>query len=229
MAKRKRSKSKDFRPLKALFFLAQALLLLFLPFFILIRLSLFLHLNVGINPWLALLISILLTFAGVAWYLNWLALRLGRRKKLRPQVKWRLRLIAGVITGLFCTYTLLYLSAGNAKTDDIQGEYMRLHPILRLAVGTATIFDRYTVVTDLSREAEDYDDMGLSAKNRSLHYPQSDGYVHAADLRTTGRSEWRNDLMGLFFRIMGFGTLRHTGTADHLHVSLPTLERPGEL
>jgi hypothetical protein len=46
--------------------------------------------------------------------------------------------------------------------------------------------------------------------------------VHAVDLRTIGRAEWKNVLLNWYFRSMGFRTLRHVGTADHLHVSLPT-------
>jgi len=41
------------------------------------------------------------------------------------------------------------------------------------------------------------------------------------DLRTIGRSERRNRLTAAYFQLMGFRTLRHLGTADHLHVSLP--------
>ncbi len=63
--------------------------------------------------------------------------------------------------------------------------------------------------------------MGLPVYERSLHFEQADGYIHAMDLRTLGRGEWRNRLMELYFRTLGFRTLRHVGTADHLHVSLP--------
>jgi hypothetical protein len=44
------------------------------------------------------------------------------------------------------------------------------------------------------------------------------------DLRTKGRSQARNALTVAYFRIMGFRSLRHVGTADHLHVSLPVPE-----
>jgi len=54
-----------------------------------------------------------------------------------------------------------------------------------------------------------------------LHYPQPDGYVHAIDLRTAGRGFVRNRLVQAYFWSMGFVTLRHVGTADHLHVELP--------
>jgi hypothetical protein len=50
--------------------------------------------------------------------------------------------------------------------------------------------------------------------------PQEDGYAYAVDIRTLGRPEWRTRLVSLYFRAMGFGTLRHVGTADHLHVYL---------
>ena len=62
--------------------------------------------------------------------------------------------------------------------------------------------------------------MGLSANDGSLHYRQHDGYTHAADLRTVGRGAVQNRLVQLYFWSMGFGTLRHAGTADHLHVEL---------
>jgi hypothetical protein len=81
--------------------------------------------------------------------------------------------------------------------------------------------DRGAVVTDARRSPEDYAAMGLSPARASLHYPQDDGYVHALDLRTRGRPEWRNVMVEIGYRLMGFATLRHEGTADHLHVSLP--------
>jgi len=62
--------------------------------------------------------------------------------------------------------------------------------------------------------------MGLAPNGRVLHYVQPDGYAHAADLRTTGRSELKNRLVQAYFWSMGFATLRHVGTGDHLHVEL---------
>jgi len=63
--------------------------------------------------------------------------------------------------------------------------------------------------------------MGLPPNESSLHFIQDDGYAHAVDLRTVGRSEFRNRMVEAGFKVMGFNTLRHSGTADHLHVSLP--------
>jgi hypothetical protein len=81
--------------------------------------------------------------------------------------------------------------------------------------------DESLLITDLSRHPSDYEAMGLSVNPQSLHYPQADGYVHALDLRTKGRGEVRNLLMQGYFAALGFRTLRHEGTADHLHVALP--------
>lgn len=62
----------------------------------------------------------------------------------------------------------------------------------------------------------------------SLHFKLEDKYVHAMDLRTVGRPEWKNRITDGYFRLMGFRTLRHVGTADHVHVSLPLRENgPG--
>ena len=82
------------------------------------------------------------------------------------------------------------------------------------------------MVTDALRQPVDYSNMGLPTLDNSLHFVQHDGFVHAVDLRTIGRTEWRNALMIGYFRLMGLKTLRHVGTADHLHVSLAP---PGDL
>jgi hypothetical protein len=63
--------------------------------------------------------------------------------------------------------------------------------------------------------------MGLPVRDQSLHYPQKSGYVHAVDIRTKGRPEWKNKLTEMTFELFGMSTLRHVGTADHLHISLP--------
>ena len=96
-----------------------------------------------------------------------------------------------------------------------------LHPLLRVALSTLILADRDLVVTDLARGPKDYAAMGLSPNDGSLHYVQRDGYTHAADLRTAGRSELKNVLVRVYFWSMGFATLRHVGSGDHLHVELP--------
>ncbi|MCH8920794.1 MAG: hypothetical protein IIA23_08850 [Chloroflexi bacterium] len=95
--------------------------------------------------------------------------------------------------------------------------------VLALDQGTsssrAILFDRDLVVTDVRRIPSDYVAMGLPAREASLHYHQADGYVHAVDIRTIDRPAWRTGATALYFRFMGLRTLRHVGTADHLHVS----------
>jgi hypothetical protein len=83
------------------------------------------------------------------------------------------------------------------------------------------LVDSDAVITASERVVEDYAAMGLSSNAGSLHLEQADGYVHALDLRSLGRTEFRNRLTALYFKILGFRTLRHSGTADHLHISLP--------
>ena len=120
----------------------------------------------------------------------------------------------------YCLFALTYLSAVNAKTEEIRSTYTALHPVLRVAVSTLLLVDREGVLTDTGRTREDYVRWGLPVNEASLHLPQADGYVYAVDIRTVGRPEWRNRCVELYFRFMGFETLRHVGTADHLHVNL---------
>ena len=79
---------------------------------------------------------------------------------------------------------------------------------------------RTLLAADAARTPQFYARAGLPSNESSLHLRQDDGFVHALDLRTINRPEWRNLLAELAFRAMGFHTLRHVGTADHLHVSL---------
>lgn len=118
-------------------------------------------------------------------------------------------------------YTLVYLSSVNAKSERVRAYYASLHPLLRVALSTWILVDRDIVITDVARRPEDYAAMGLPVNDGTLHYRQRDGYAHAADLRTVGRGAVENRLVQLYFWSMGFDTLRHMGTADHLHVGLP--------
>lgn len=127
----------------------------------------------------------------------------------------------------FAAHGLFFLSSKNAKQSQVKQEFVSLHPILRIAVSTLIWFDQDLVMTDAKRAPEDYKRMGLKTAKHSLHYPQKDGYVYAMDLRTNYRAEWQNKLTQLYFRIMGFNTLRHGGTADHLHISLSCKYKPG--
>ena len=91
---------------------------------------------------------------------------------------------------------------------------------MRVALSTFILADDDLVITDVARTPADYVAMGLPVRDASHHYRQRDGYVHAIDLRTIGRPQWRNWITQQYFRTMGFRTLRHVGTADHLHVGL---------
>jgi hypothetical protein len=149
----------------------------------------------------------------------------GRRASRRFTGRDRTREVALVVALplllVFSVYSLGRLSHANAKTPQISARWHELHPALRLAVGTARLADAGVVVTDIGRHRSDYARMGLRPLNRSPHYVQEDGWVHAVDLRTRGRGFVRNALARAWFAAMGFDTLRHTGTGDHLHVALP--------
>jgi hypothetical protein len=135
---------------------------------------------------------------------------------------WRVaKWVALPIVLVYCAQALLFLSQGHAKTEEVRSYYRTLHPLLRLGVSTLALVDGDLVVTDTRRTRSDYARMGVPAAEWSMHYPQSDGYVHAMDLRTLDRGGLRNWLTGLYFGAIGLRVLRHVGTADHLHVMLP--------
>lgn len=140
--------------------------------------------------------------------------------------KWTFFIIAALIL-MNALPGIFYLSTQNAKHADIPATYYKLHPILRLGVSGLIFLDNGLIITDSDRVPEDYKKMGLPTNKHSLHYVQSSGYVHAIDIRTNGRSFVRNNLIQLYFWGMGFNTLRHVGTDDHLHVSISSKDKPG--
>jgi hypothetical protein len=121
----------------------------------------------------------------------------------------------------FSLFSLFYLSSVNAKNRDVQSVYRSMHPIMRVAISTVTLADSDLVITDIERFEEDYARMGLPVNQTSLHYRQESGYVHAVDIRTIGHGILRNAILRGSLELMGFRTIRHVGTADHLHVELP--------
>ncbi len=131
--------------------------------------------------------------------------------------------LVGLVCG-YLLYGLLFFSNANSKDASIKETYLNLHPVLRIGLTTAILADTKLIVTNTQRTKQDYKNWGLSPKEQSLHYIQAEtGFVHAVDLRTIGRSELQNKLVEWGFKLMGFKTLRHVGTADHLHVSLPVI------
>ncbi len=193
--------------------------LVLLPFAVLVRTSIYLYEH-NWPPYAAVILSSVLTMMIVACYAAWISKKLTGRLRIRLLA----RRVAFPLIAAYCAYSLLYLSDLNTKGTEVRSYYRTLHPLLRVALSTIILSDRGIVVTDLKRTPEDYVGMGLPVRQASWHFPQEDGYVHAMDLRTVGRSDWRNWLVAGYFNVMGFGTLRHVGTADHLHVWLPMSE-----
>lgn len=198
----------------------RVLLILTAPFVVLIRGAVWLYQDHGFPTWLALLGAGAATLALLTAYGAVLSRRFTGRARLRMVAQW---VAAPLVVG-YCGYALLHLSRVNAKDERVRSVYTGTHPLLRVAVTTLILVDRDAVITDLARTPDDYQRMGLPTNRGSLHYRQADGWVHAVDLRTRGAI--RSLLVEWYFRAMGFATLRHTGTADHLHVSLP-LARAG--
>jgi hypothetical protein len=163
--------------------------LMILPFYLLVRASVYFNVTQGYPEWVAL---------GGGVFVSILLL-----------------LVFG-----FCLFSLFYLSGVNAKSPDIREVYRSMHPILRVAISSVTLADGDLVITDIERVSSDYEAMGLPVNPNSLHYRQESGYVHAVDLRTRGQNTIRNYLLQFSLEVMGFETLRHVGTADHLHVAL---------
>ena len=185
--------------------------------------AVFLHEAYELIAWGAILGGVLGSALLILLYLTYLQGRLtGRRGSIRRTYGLALALVT-----VYCLPGLFYLSASNAKHEEVRREFTRLHPVLRLGVSTLTVLDRGLIVTDADRQPEDYGRMGLPVNRRSLHYRQSSGYAHAVDIRTVGRNGLRNALITGYFRLMGFHTLRHVGTADHLHVSIGSGDRAG--
>lgn len=187
-----------------------------LPFFVLVR-GATLFYNAQLPTWLALAAAATLTLGLLTAYGAWVAKRTTGRRRVRFVARW----VALPLVLAYCGSALLYVAEANTKAQEVRAYYRALHPMLRLAVSTLIIAADDLVITDVARTPDDYVAMGLPVYQASLHFRQADGYVHALDLRTLGRREWKNDLMQVYFWTMGFRTLRHVGTADHLHVSLP--------
>ncbi len=192
------------------------LVIVALPFVVLVRGAVFFYQHAQVPAWLAIPTAALLTVAVVTVYGSWLIHTLtGRKKKALVVAQW----VALPLVVFYCGYSLLYLSRLNAKPD-VRAYYTSVHPLLRLALSTWILVDPNMVVTDMRRARIDYPRMKLPVNESSLHYRQGDGWVHAVDLRTVGRGWVKNRLVQAYFWAMGFDTLRHVGTADHLHVEL---------
>jgi hypothetical protein len=204
-------------PLRLVRLAAQGLLVALLPFLVLVKVAVLLYTREGYATPLALAGGTACTAAVVTAY----AALVWHRFTGRVRLALVARRFALPLVVAYCGYALIYLSSANAKSARVRAYYTSLHPLLRVALSTLIIADGEVVITDLARGPEDYAAMGLAPNDGSLHYVQRDGYAHAADLRTAGGSELKNALVRVYFWGMGFTTLRHVGTGDHLHVELP--------
>lgn len=187
-----------------------------LPFVVLVRGAVSAYQN-GWPTWLAVLGGILLA-AAVTALLGWLV---ARRLPYRPGWRTLFLTLALPATVGFAGHGLLTLADAHGKAAAERADWRRTHPLLRLSVAVIALVDRDLVITDLGRDLADYEAWGRTPFEQSRHLRQSDGYGHAMDLRTRGHGLLRNGLLQAYFRAMGFRTLRHVGTADHLHVALP--------
>ena len=213
----RRSASPKRSPTKIFLLLLSGVLGLIFPFFLLIRTSVYLIRTEQWNGWVALVAGSVVTILFL-WFLFVIIFRRAKHKKIVYKIG--IGSLSMMVFG-FCMYGLMYLSGVNAKTENVRQVYRSLHPVLRVAVATTTLADKDLIITDIKRSPEDYRAMGLNPRQTSLHYPQKTGFVHAIDLRTIGHSEFRNKLLEISLKTMGFQTIRHVGTADHLYVALP--------
>lgn len=195
--------------------IVKATVIVALPFLVYVRASVELYAR-GVTPWLAVAFGALLMMGVVVGYAVWLSRRHSGRDRLLAAMRW----VAFPTVAAWCAFAVFHLSSTNAKSDDVRRYFSEVHPVLRVALATAILADQSMVVTDLGRVPADYSRMGLPVNDRTKHYRQANGWVHAVDLRTNERWEIRNRVLQLYFWTMGFDTLRHVGTADHLHVQL---------
>jgi hypothetical protein len=187
-----------------------------LPFVLLIRGGVLAYRFWGFGTWPSLALAALATAWLLGLYADWVSSRFGARRGSRTLI---VRTAFGVALA-YVVYALVFIASSNVKSADVRTEYRSMHPFLRVASSALILVDPAAIVTDAGRAPQDYRRMGLSPAEASLHFVQEDGYVHAMDLRTEGRTELRNRGIQLGFWLLGFSTLRHVGTADHLHVSL---------
>jgi len=187
-----------------------------LPIVLLIRGGVLAYRVWDLGTWPSLALAAIGTASLLGLYARWISRRFGAGVGSRTRTA---RMAFGVALA-YVAYALVFIASANVKSAEVRTEYRSMHPLLRVASSALILVDPEAVVTDAGRTPQDYRRMGLSPVEASLHFAQEDGYVHAMDLRTEGRSELRNRGIQLGFWMLGFSTLRHVGTADHLHVSL---------
>ena len=138
-----------------------------LPFVVYVRSSVFLY-DHGAHVWVAIVGAAGLTMALVLIY----AAGLGRQLHGRARVRSLLRWIALPIVAAWCLSSLFYLARVNAKSDEVRGYFLSVHPILRVALSTVILVDPGIVITDMARRPSDYGRMGLPMNDKSMHFEQ---------------------------------------------------------
>ncbi|NNF36476.1 MAG: hypothetical protein HKN68_20405 [Saprospiraceae bacterium] len=210
---------------KILYILFKIILITILPFIILIRGSVYIHEHYDPGGMFSLIGGVIITSIVLVLYFTVfygiIAKKVGDLGSFKR--RW---VIAMLILGGYTIHGLFFISTSNVKSSNLKEELSDLHPLLRISVSTIIMLDKDLIITDASRMPEDYRKMGLPSKSSSLHFKQKDGYAYAMDLRTNTRHEFRNALLKGYFWAMGFNTLRHGGTGDHLHISLKCHYRP---
>ncbi|HYC49675.1 MAG TPA: hypothetical protein VEB19_01075 [Gemmatimonadaceae bacterium] len=198
---------------------AKATVVVVLPLLVYVRAAVELYQR-GVTPWLAVASAAFVAMGSVAAMALWYARGKGAPLRALTALRW----VAIPTFAAWCLFALFRLSSTNTKTEGVRDYFSQVHPVLRVAIATAILADPAVIITDFGRSAADYTRMGLRVNDRTKHYRQPNGWVHAVDLRTIGRGEIRNRLLQAYFAVMGFQTLRHVGTADHLHVQLAVRE-----
>ncbi len=191
-----------------------------LPFILLLRVAVWIQVQYQPYAWGSVLMGAM-TMA-LLLFVYFLSLHHHFLKKvIRPKAMQRNYAVLLALALAYCGNSVWSISTYNVKEEALKAEFRKLHPVLRLGIGTLILLEKELLLTDAERQPEDYQQMGLASKRFSLHYEQSTGYVHAVDIRTKGHGKLRNSLVQGYFKLMGFNTLLHRGTAPHLHVSLP--------
>lgn len=196
--------------------LAVAVLLAVVPFYVLVRVGVLAHEGWGLGPWASLAVGV----AAVSAILAANAWIVGRMMGTGPGTRRLLDRGAVAMAVAFVLYGAIWAGAANAADPAVRERYRALHPVLQVATGLIFVADPGRVVTDRARTLEDFRLLGLPAGEATLHFPGGDGFVQAVDFRTRGRPEWGNRAVELGFWLLGLHPLRHRGMADHLHVSI---------
>ena len=179
-----------------LFKIFRVVLVIVLPFFLLIRGSIFIHAKYNLGAWISLAGGAALTTLILFIYMTFIYRRFTKKFGDSDNLQRR-SLFAFALVGVYCAYGLFFISAGNMKNPSLKKEITEMHPILRMGISTFILIDKKMIITDASRVPEDYKKMGLRTAKSSLHYKQKDGYAYAIDLRTNGRNEFRNKMMSI--------------------------------